>query len=215
MEASVTAGGELGTRVLSPRERMVRGAAELIRRKGVSGTGMREIVIEAEAPRGSLQHYFPGGKEELVSDALLWAGDVSARRVRRCLSALQPATPSALLTGIVEDWRRDLTSEQFSAGCPLAAAAADTAATSEPLRRVLRRAFDNWLEPLSQGLAELGVPPERAENLAVVTIAALEGAIILARIRRDLAPFDALVGELGPVLDAAAHSADPGTTSAV
>lgn len=186
---------------------MVRGAVQLIRRRGVSGTGMREIVSEAGAPRGSLQHYFPGGKEELVSDALLWAGDVAARRMRRYVGELQPRTPSALLTCVVDDWRRDLTGEQFSAGCPLVAAAADTAASSEPLRQVLRHAFDGWLEPLSGSLAELGVPPERADNLAVVTIAALEGAIILARIRRDLAPFDALVLELGPVLDAAAGSA--------
>src|SRR5690242_16151759 len=98
MEASVTAADESGTRVIPPRERMVRGAAQLIRRKGVTGTGMREIVTEADAPRGSLQHYFPGGKEELVSDALLWAGGVAARRIRRCLGELHPRTPSALLT---------------------------------------------------------------------------------------------------------------------
>jgi AcrR family transcriptional regulator len=183
---------------------MVRSAAQLIRRKGVSGTGMREIVTEADAPRGSLQHYFPGGKEELVSDALLWAGDVAARRVKRGLSELQSRKPSALLASIVEGWRRDLANEQFSAGCPLVAAAADTAATSEQLRQVLRHAFDGWLGPLSESLVDLGVPTERADNLAVVVIAALEGAIILARIRRDLTPFDALVGELGPLLDAVA-----------
>lgn len=182
---------------------MVRSAAQLIRRQGVSGTGMREIVTEADAPRGSLQHYFPGGKEELVSDALLWSGDVSARRVRRSLRELTSRTPSALLASIVDTWRRDLSNEQFAAGCPLVAAAADTAATSDQLREVLRRAFDGWLEPLSESLVELGVPPERSANLAVVVIAALEGAIILARIRRDLTPFDALVVELGPFLDAA------------
>jgi AcrR family transcriptional regulator len=193
-----------------PRERMVRSAADLIRRKGVSGTGLREIVIEADAPRGSLQHYFPGGKEELVSNALLWAGDVLARRIMRSLSKLKSRTPSALLAAIVDAWRRDLTSEQFSIGCPLVAAAADTAATSEQLRQVLRRAFDGWLEPLSESLVDLGVPLERADNLAIVIIAALEGAIILARIRRDVIPLDALVLELGPVLDAVARPAAPG-----
>jgi hypothetical protein len=69
-----------------------------------------------------------------------------------------------------------------AAGCPLVAAAADTAATSEQLRQVLRRAFDGWLEPLSESPADLGVPPERSGHLAIVVIAALEGAIILARI---------------------------------
>jgi AcrR family transcriptional regulator len=191
---------------------MVRSAAQLIRRKGVSGTGMREIVAEADAPRGSLQHYFPGGKEELVSDALLWMGDVSARRIRRCVSELESRTPSALLASIVETWKRDLTSEKFSAGCPLVAAAADTAGTSEHLRQVLRRAFDGWLEPLSESLVDLGVPLERADNLAVVIIAALEGAIILARVRRDVTPFDALVRELGPLLDAVVRPVSTGLT---
>jgi AcrR family transcriptional regulator len=188
---------------------MVRSAAQLIRRKGVSGTGMREIVTEADAPRGSLQHYFPGGKEELVSDALLWAGSVPARQIRRSMSELEPRTPSALLISIVDGWRRDLTTEEFAAGCPLVAAAADTAATSQQLRHVLRRAFDGWLEPLSQSLVDLGVPPDRADNLAVLVVAALEGAIILARIRCDLSPFDPLVSELGPLLDSVVLPALP------
>jgi AcrR family transcriptional regulator len=199
-------------RALPPRERMVRSAAQLIRRKGVSGTGMREIVTEADAPRGSLQHYFPGGKEEIVSDALLWAGNVEASRVRRSLGELTSRTPSALLASIIDNWRRELTKEQFAAGCPLVAAAADTAATSKQLRQVLGRAFDGWLEPLSASLVDVGVPAERADNLAVVVIAALEGAIIMARIRRDLTPFDALIRELGPLLDAVARPAAPGTS---
>ncbi|HEY1636485.1 MAG TPA: TetR/AcrR family transcriptional regulator [Acidimicrobiales bacterium] len=203
----MTAARATRSRALPARERMVRSAAQLIRRKGVSGTGMREIVTRADAPRGSLQHYFAGGKEELVSDALLWMGDVAARRIQRCLSELEARIPSALLASIVDTWRRDLTSEHFSAGCPLVAAAADTATTSKQLRQVLRRAFDGWLEPLSQSLVDLGVPHERSDNLAVVVIAALEGAIILARIRRDVTPFDALVLELGPLLDAAARPA--------
>ena len=113
---------------------------------------------------------------------------------------------------VVDWWRRDLTNGQFSAGCPLVAAPADTAATSEQLRQVLRRAFDGWLEPLSESLVELGVPPERSDNLAVVIITALEGAIVLARIRHDLTPFDALVLELGPLLNAVAGPATPGLT---
>jgi AcrR family transcriptional regulator len=173
---------------------------------------MREIVTEADAPRGSLQHYFPGGKEEIVSEALLWSGDVGARRVHRGLEQLTSRTPSALLASVVDTWRRELTEEHFSAGCPLVAAATDTAATSEPVRKVLRRAFDGWLEPLSKGLVELGVPVERSGDLATLVIAALEGAIVLARVRRDVTAFDVLIRELGPVLDGAAQPAVPGTT---
>jgi AcrR family transcriptional regulator len=187
---------------LPPRERIVRSAAQLIRRQGVSGTGMREIVLQADAPRGSLQYYFPDGKEGLVGEALLWMGQVAARRVQRHLAELEPATPSALLAALVDDWRADLLSEGFVAGCPLVAAAADVVATSDELRQVLRQAFDGWQDPLAAALAELGVPPGRAERLAMVVISALEGAIVYARIRCDLAALDAVVAELGPLLDA-------------
>jgi AcrR family transcriptional regulator len=182
---------------------MVRSAAQLIRRKGVSGTGMREIVVDANAPRGSLQHYFPGGKEELIIEAVQWMGDVAARRVRRHLRHLEPVTPSALLAAVVDDWRVDLTQEGFTAGCPFVAAAADSAGSSAEIRGVLRQVFDGWLEPLRVALIDLGVPAGRAAGLATLVISALEGAIILCRIQCDLAPLDALVAELGPVLDAA------------
>lgn len=164
---------------------------------------MREIVSAAEAPRGSLQHYFPGGKEELVGEALTWIGEVAARRVRRAQQRVEQPAPSALLEVLVASWRRDLTAEDFAAGCPLVAAAADVAATNESLRSVIRGAFDAWLQPLSEALIELGIPSGRAPGLATVVISALEGAIVLCRIRRDLAPFDALVEEVGPLLDGA------------
>jgi AcrR family transcriptional regulator len=179
---------------------MVRTAAQLIRRKGVSGTGLREIVVEAGAPRGSLQHYFPGGKEQLVNEALVWMGAAAARRVGRRVGG--SPTPGALLEAIVSDWRDDLTRENFAAGCPLLAAASDTASTNEHVRQVVRRAFEAWEAALCSALVDLGVPSQRAESLARVVISALEGAIILCRVRGDLVALDALVGELGPLLDA-------------
>ena len=58
----------------TPRERMVLSAAQLVRIQGVGATGMRDVVAHAEAPRGSLQHYFPGGKDQLIAEAVAWAG---------------------------------------------------------------------------------------------------------------------------------------------
>jgi AcrR family transcriptional regulator len=184
---------------------MVRAAAQLIRRQGVSATGMREIVAKADAPRGSLQHYFPGGKQELVSEALAWMGEVAARRVRRHVDRLHPRRPSKLLAAMVEEWKTDLATEDFAAGCPMLAAAADTAASSDELRRVVGHAFGVWEKPLYDALASFGIPPKRAARLGMLVISALEGAIILARLRHDLVPLDGLVEELGPLLDGAAR----------
>jgi AcrR family transcriptional regulator len=190
-------------RPLGPRDRMVRSAAQLIRRKGVSGTGMREVVAHAESPRGSLQHYFPGGKDQLVGEALLWIGGVAGRQVGRVLESLSAPSPGELFAGIVATWRTQFLSEGFDAGCPLIAAAADVAATSDELRGVISRAFEGWQEPLAAALRETGVPEERATALAIVMISALEGAIVLARIRQDVGPLDVIVDELAPLLDAA------------
>jgi AcrR family transcriptional regulator len=192
---------------------MVRSAAQLIRRQGVSATGVRDIVVDAGAPRGSLQHYFPGGKQQLVVEALQWMGGVAASRVRRHLQDLQPPVPSALLAAVVDDWRVDLASEGFTAGCPLVAAAAESGASHVEVLDALRQIFDGWLEPLGAAFVDLGVPAERASGLATVVISALEGAIILCRLRRDLVPLDALVAELGPLLDAAAHRKQLGPDS--
>ena len=182
---------------------MVRAAAQLIRRQGVAATGLREVVSEADAPRGSLQHYFPGGKDDLVEEALAWMGAVAVRRVDREMERLEAGSPSALLDAIVGYWRRDLQAEGYVGGCPLVAAAADVAAWNERIRGVLNGSFETWQGRLGASFGSFGIPEDRAAALATLVISSLEGAIVLCRVRRDLDPLEALVSELGPVLDAA------------
>ncbi|HVV07880.1 TetR/AcrR family transcriptional regulator [Amycolatopsis sp.] len=186
-----------------PRERIVFSAAQLIRTQGVSGTGMRDVVSHAGAPRGSLQHYFPGGKEQLVNEAVAWAGGYAARRIRRAVDAMDEPTPGGLFAAMIAQWRDELTAEQFTKGCPLVAAAVDTAAVSEGVRDAVSEAFTGWRRPAVAALREMGVPPARSESLALLMISALEGAIVLARAHRDTAPLDAVLAELRPLLDAA------------
>lgn len=190
-------------RETTPRDRMLLSAAQLFRVQGVSGTGLREIVERAEAPRGSLQHYFPGGKEQLVGEALRFAGDFAGRRTRFLLDRLEERTPGALYAALVGEWRDLYVRDGFAEGCPLAAAAADTAGTSVGLRAALAESFQRWQGPLEEALAELGVPAGRAASLATVMIVGLEGSLILARSRSDAGVIDTVVDELRPVLDAA------------
>jgi AcrR family transcriptional regulator len=187
----------------SPRDRMVLSAAQLIRRQGVSGTGMRDVVAHAEAPRGSLQHYFPGGKEQLVNEAIEWSGRYAARQVGRYAEALDQPTPGGLFAAMAGQWREEFTSSGFAAGCPLVAAAADTAAVSDGLRASVSRAFDGWQQPVAAALEDMGVPAARSASLAMLMISTLEGAIVLARARLDVTPLDTVVDELRPLLDGA------------
>lgn len=102
----------------TPRERIVLSAAQLVRIQGVGATGMRDVVAHAEAPRGSLQHYFPGGKDQLMAEAVAWAGGYAARRVARIAAKLENPTPGKLFAAMAAQWRDEFTTTGFDAGCP-------------------------------------------------------------------------------------------------
>ncbi|WP_432058090.1 TetR/AcrR family transcriptional regulator [Streptomyces sp. bgisy022] len=188
---------------------MVFSAAQLIRRDGVGATGMRDVAAHADAPRGSLQHYFPGGKEQLVNEAVGWAGGYAADRVGRFVAALPEPTPSGLFAAMVRQWTDEYASTGFAGGCPVAAATVDCAGAPGSTRQAVASAFTRWTGAVAAALVEMGVPPERAASLATVMISALEGAILLARAEQDVRPLTAVVRELGPVLDAAAGRPGP------
>ncbi|MFJ3336837.1 TetR/AcrR family transcriptional regulator [Streptomyces sp. NPDC086766] len=187
-----------------PRERMVFSAAQLIRREGVGATGMRDVAAHARAPRGSLQHYFPGGKEQLVGEAVAWAGRYAGKRVARFLAGLDEPTPSGLFAAMVRQWTDECEAEGFAAGCPVAAATVDCAATGASTRAATAAAFAAWREAVAEALAGMGVPAGRAGAVATLMISALEGALLMARAERDVRPLTTVARELGPLLDAAA-----------
>ncbi|MEU6665060.1 TetR/AcrR family transcriptional regulator [Streptomyces sp. NPDC046727] len=188
-----------------PRERMVFSAAQLIRRGGVTATGMREVAVHARAPRGSLQHYFPGGKEQLVNEAVAWAGRYAGKRVARFLAGLEEPTPSGLFAAMAAQWTDEYAADGFAAGCPVAAATVDRASSDDSTREAAAAAFAAWRGPVAEALTDMGVPAARAGSLATLMISTLEGAILLARAERDVRPLTTAVRELGPLLDAAAH----------
>ncbi len=185
------------------RDRIVYAAAQSVRERGVAATGLRGVVAEAGAPRGSLQHYFPGGKDQLVGEALRWSGDFAADQVRRFAGELRKPTPGALFAAMARQWRDEFSRRGFQRGCPLVAAAADVASTDPQLRDTVRTGFDGWLAAVRQELRRMGVPAGRADALAVLMISALEGAIVLARINQDVRPLTTVVRQLRPLLDEA------------
>src|SRR5947208_2224286 len=124
-----------------PRERMVRSAMALICRQGVSGTGLREVVAHAAAPRGSLQHYFPGGKEQLVGEALALAGTTASRTVGRLADGGAACGAGDVVAAMVGAWRRWLVESDYAQGCPVLATVADATVGSGALRTATADAF--------------------------------------------------------------------------
>lgn len=181
----------------SPRDRMVESAALLLRERGLAGTGMRDIAERANAPRGSLQHYFPGGKEQVVTEALDWV----AQQLDATL-----ADPGASARDVVGRmfgrWRKILERTDYLAGCPIVATIADASA-DDVLRPKAAETFMRWRSSLATALRRGGLSKARSERLAVLAIASLEGAIVLARADRDLTALQVVAREMDSVVAAA------------
>jgi AcrR family transcriptional regulator len=188
------------TKTPTARERMVASARELIRERGVHGVGMRDVVAHAGAPRGSLQHYFPGGKDQLVSEALTQA-DSASRRTLRAARA-EGADPVATVRAILGAWRNLLLDEDFSRGCPFAATTIDTSAANPTLRAVVSDYAGAWHDDLAAVLGNAGLPAPRAASLATLVQASLQGSLILARGHRSTIPLDEVEAELTALLTA-------------
>jgi len=184
---------------------MVFSAAQLIRRDGVAATGLREVVAHAEAPRGSLQHYFPGGKEQLVNEAVGWAGRYAAGRVARFLAGMAKPTPAKLFAAMVRQWIDEFQTIGYGQGCPVAAATVDASGTSESTRTAAAAAFATWRAPVAAALVDMGVPARKATSAATLMISAIEGAILIARAEQDVRALTTVSRELGPLLDSYAN----------
>lgn len=186
-----------------PRDRMVFSAAQLLRRGGVAAAGMRETAAQARAPRGSLQHYFPGGKAQVVNEAVAWAGRYAASQVPRFLAALDERSPGTLFAAMAQQWADELAAAGALAGCPVAAATIDCAQDIESTRSAAAEAFTCWRASIAEALTVMGVPPARAVALATLMVSTLEGAILIARAERSPYALATAVRELAPILDAA------------
>jgi AcrR family transcriptional regulator len=174
------------------RNRMIQSAALLFRERGVEGTAFADVLEHSGAPRGSVYHHFPGGKQQLAEEATRWAGDFMAAGLA---TALEQNDPLAALDTFVELWAGILAQSGYEAGCPIVAAALE-GDRAPAARAEAAAAFNNWEQLLAEAATKSGVDPYRARSLATLIIAAIEGAVVLARAERTTEPLERVAGEL-------------------
>jgi AcrR family transcriptional regulator len=187
-----------------PRRRIVAGAADMMRRRGVHAMSVRDLARHAQAPLGSTYHYFPGGKEQLATEAVQYAGDVVARILRRELAA----GPVAGVRAFLALWRDVVTGSDFRAGCPVLAVSVEEDGEGDPTPPVGAAAevFATWRSLLAESLAAHGVERGAAGQLATLVVAASEGAVVLCRATRSATPLDDVAAQLDTLLSAAVPS---------
>jgi TetR/AcrR family transcriptional repressor of nem operon len=197
------------------RAQIVDAAATLMYRNGVSTTSLDDVLAAAGCGKGQMYHYFDG-KADLVAAVI-------ERQLELVLAAQQPELDHTDSWGGIDAWVARLLRAQSRRGgpfgCPLGTIAAELK-NDETFRPSLDEAFGRWEAPLARGLKAMKdrgelVSTAKPARLAAMVIAALQGGMLLARVRGDVTVLrDALDGAVGELHRWATGSAPVKTVAA-
>jgi len=196
------------------KTKMITGATDLISRRGASATSLRDVVQHSGTPRGSLSHHFPGGKQQMLEEAVQYADAAVAAPLAALLHELGPVHG---LDAFIDWWGRILEASNFEAGCPVLAVAIDPGVGSdaqedarERLRMLVLAAFNGWQTIYADSLAQSGVSKDRSQRLAALVVASVEGTVAMCRAARSCQPLDHVAQELHALLaQALIHPSGP------
>ncbi|AXB41783.1 TetR/AcrR family transcriptional regulator [Amycolatopsis albispora] len=179
------------------RAKLVAAAREVVEAKGYHGTGLNEVLAVAGAPRGSLYHHFPGGKDELIGEALSAAG----QEVDALLDELAASAAGAreLVLALLTALADRMAAADYAKGCPVATVALEVAASEGELRSLCGGIYDGWQHKLADALRAEG--RAEADELAATVLALVEGALVLARARRSRGPVEQVSRRVGRLLE--------------
>jgi AcrR family transcriptional regulator len=169
---------------------MVASAAALLARRGLQATSFSEVLEHSGAPRGSVYHHFPNGKDQMIASAL----DAAGGRAIELIDQKAGAPAEEVAAWFLHVWREVLIRGKFEAGCAVLAVA--VAADTPELLDHAARIFRTWRHRLAELLEQGGLLPADAARFAAVLVASSEGAVVMARAEQSLEPFDLVADQL-------------------
>ncbi|ATL66556.1 TetR/AcrR family transcriptional regulator [Nocardia terpenica] len=197
---------------MGARDRLIDSAVELMRRHGVAGTGIADLLEHSGISRRSVYLNFPGGKAELIAEATRTAGRAASGLYRRVIAEADLASCIAAFPAM---WREVLVSSNFAAGCPIVAAALGRS-ESPDAAEAAGETFADWERILTERLEAEQVEAEVAESLATTIVAAVEGAVVMSLAVRSVAPLERVSKQMAALVAQYARptrpAAEPATT---
>jgi len=181
---------------MNARDRLIDSMAQSLRSAGYHNTGLNQIVADSGAPKGSMYHYFPGGKVALAAVAIDHSAALVAERIGEILQ--RGLAPRAALEAVIEFFATEMEGSAFTKGCPVATITLEEAATTPQIRDACARAYEGWQAGLAGYLGDQGVADPR--TTAETFLMLLEGALLLARARLSAEPLRGLKARLTPFL---------------
>ena len=165
------------------RERIVQTAARLLEQQGYHATGLKQIVKESAAPMGSLYHYFPNGKEELAVEAISCTQMAVTKRIKAALAGstrFVEGVQTFMLT--LAD---QLDADPTCYGGSISTIAMESPNVGEQLRSTCATTYETWRLIFKQGLLQEDFTEQAAEEVSTLISGAIEGSIILSKVRRN------------------------------
>ncbi len=166
------------------RSRILQAALRLFRKHGYHGVGINDILALAEAPKGSMYHHFPGGKEEIgvavigeITNGLLAL--FAASRARKAESLI--AQVGEQLAVVMQKTNNEI--------CALFSAFVSEQKTSPLLGQAVADSYQKMIAILSERLHTDGWPKRQCADKALTVIALLEGGALLSHAQRDQIAF--------------------------
>lgn len=171
---------------MSARDSLIASVTDLVRRRGVAGTGLNALLEDSGVARRTLYLNFPGGKAELVAEATRLAGDELASVIR---SADDAGDPTQAVLTFIDAWKAQLSATEMQAGCPIVAAILGRSEAPAAAQAACA-AFTEWQAALADRLVAAGADRDHARSLATLTVAAIEGAVIVALATQSTSALD-------------------------
>ena len=175
---------QTSTKRVGTRDKMVATAAQVMRERGAAGVTIDSVLARSGAPRGSVYHHFPDGRNQILHEALRYSGDSITATIDKAVDR----GARALLREFVDYWENLLREGEFAAGCPVAAAALGSAEDELELKAEAGEILDRWCVAMTRAFVVDGFDEPTAASLAVTAVAAMEGAIMLCRSTRTAGP---------------------------
>ena len=166
------------------RTKMLVSAAQVMRERGAAGVTIDEVLARSGAPRGSVYYHFPDGRNQILTEALRYSGD----SITAMIDDAAGRGARALLREFVGLWERPAHRRRLHRRLPGGGGSDRLGRRRSQLSAEAGVILGRWCTALTRAFVNDGFDEADAASLAVTSIAALEGAIVLCRSTRSVRP---------------------------
>lgn len=175
---------------LKTRDKIIEAARDLFLNQGYNSTGLAQITQHAGVKSGSLYYFFPTKEDLLIAVLDFYKANIYEALLKFTYERI--SDPLERVFGVLDGYRQMLLMTNFEMGCPIGNLVLEVTNSHPGVRPLMNTNFDQWVDAIEGCFRQSGKLPESVDlrDLAVFTLTTMEGAVMLARSYRDIAPFD-------------------------